>query len=104
LNNLVLTYKDIGDIRRYIFKRYGKSHFGLEPDDILNETILYMLETNREINPRHIASSTFYAISTEKKRHKRYLSLLSSHLLKTSENIKQDNYSFFSFILDKPKK
>lgn len=62
-----------------------------------------MLERKKEINPKHIASSTFYAISTEKKRYKRYLSLIDSPLLKTNENIKQENYSFHSFILDKSK-
>jgi len=43
----------------------------MEPGDILNEIILYMLENGKKLTTNYIAASTFYALSAKRKQQQR---------------------------------
>jgi ethanolamine utilization protein EutA (predicted chaperonin) len=87
-----LTNSDLKNLRLYIIKRYGRNYYRLEPDDILNETIVYLIEKNKfkSSNIRYIASSTFYAISNLKKRYVVSEKLKKNNLLKIEETLKEE--------------
>lgn len=89
---MLLTSNDLKSLRLYITKRYGANHYRLEPDDILNETILYLIERNKfeATNIRYIASSTFFAIRNLKRKQAVISKLQSSELLKINETIKEE--------------
>jgi hypothetical protein len=92
---MLLTNSDIKSLRLYITKRYGSNHYRLEPDDILNETVLYLIERNKfeATNIRYIASSTFFAIKNLKRKQAVISKLQSSELLKINETIKEEELS-----------
>ena len=87
-----LTNDDLKSLRLYIIKRYGLNYYKLEPDDILNETIIYLIEKDRfkTSDIRYIAHSTFYAISNLKKKHNLSEKLKNNNLLKIEESLKEE--------------
>ena len=94
---MTLTLRDVKSLRLYIAKRYGKIHYNLEPDDILNETILYLIERDKlnVSNIKYIASTTFYAIKNLKRKNLVVYKLMNSNLVKINEQMRQE-------ILDTP--
>ena len=89
---MTLSLKDVKSLRLYITKRYGKIHYNLEPDDILNETILYLIERDKLTNSniKYIASTTFYAIRNLKSKNLVIYKLMNSNIVKINEQIKEE--------------
>lgn len=97
MNNLTLTSNDIRILIKYIYKRYGSQYKMMNPEDILNETILYMLEEGKELVPRYIAFSTFYAITNKIKQKNRLDRIKNSGQFFFHEKQREEMYSFYSY-------
>ena len=97
MSNSALTSRDVKSLLKYIYKRYGQQYRMMEPGDILNETILYMLENGKKLTTNYIAASTFYALSAKRKQQQRMDKIQNSEKFFFHEKQREEMYSFYSY-------